>query len=64
VEGNHVTIKINDKVTADYTENAEALAKEKGIEPGRRISEGTFALQAHDPGSTVMYRNIKVKRLP
>lgn len=64
VEGNHVTIKINDKVTADYTENPEALAKEKGMEPGRRIGEGTFALQAHDPGSTVMYRNIKVKRLP
>lgn len=64
VVGNHVTIKINDKVTADYTENPEALAKEKGMEPGRRIGEGTFALQAHDPGSTVMYRNIKVKRLP
>ena len=64
VEGNHVVVKINDKVTADYTETAEGLAKEKGIEPGRRIGEGTFALQAHDPGSTVMYRNIKVKRLP
>lgn len=64
VEGKHVIIKINDKVTADYTEDAAALAKEKGIEPGRRVGEGTFALQAHDPGSTVMYRNIKVKRLP
>jgi len=42
----------------------EALAKDKSIEPGRRVGEGTFALQAHDPGSTVMYRNIKVKRLP
>ena len=49
---------------ADYTEDPEALAKDKSIEPGRRVSEGTFALQAHDPGSTVMYRNIKVKRLP
>ncbi len=64
VEGNHVTIKINDKVTADYTEDPAALANEKGMEPGRRIGEGTFALQAHDPGSTVLYRNIKVKRLP
>ncbi len=64
VEGKHVVIKINDKVTADYTEDPEALAKEKGMEPGRRIGEGTFALQAHDPGSTVLYRNIKVKRLP
>jgi hypothetical protein len=64
VEAYHVVVKINDKVTADYTEDPEALAKEKGIEPGRRIGEGTFALQAHDPGSTVLYRNIKVKRLP
>lgn len=64
VEGNHVVIKINDKVTADYTEDAAALAKDRSIEPGRRISQGTFALQAHDPGSTVMYSNIRVKRLP
>jgi hypothetical protein len=63
VQGNHVITKINDKVVADYTETDEALGKIKGKDPGRRISEGTFALQAHDPGSTVMYRNIKVKRL-
>lgn len=64
VEGNHVVTKINDKVAADYTEDPDALSKNKKIEPGRRVSEWTFALQAHDPGSTVMYRNIKVKRLP
>lgn len=63
VQGNHTVVKINDKVTADYTEDAEALAKDKSIEPGRRMGEGTFALQAHDPGSTVLYRNIRVKRL-
>jgi hypothetical protein len=56
-------VKINDKVTADYTEDPAALAKDRSIEPGRRIGEGTFALQAHDPGSTVLYRNIRVKRL-
>jgi len=64
VQGNHVVTKINDKVAADYTEDPEALSKNKKIESGRRVGEGTFALQAHDPGSTVMYRNIKVKRLP
>ena len=63
VQGNRVVVKINDKVTADYTEDPEALAKDRSIEPGRRIGEGTFALQAHDPGSTVLYRNIRVKRL-
>jgi hypothetical protein len=30
----------------------------------RRLGSGTFALQGHDPGSTVSYRNIRVKRLP
>jgi hypothetical protein len=63
VQGNHVVVKINEKVTADYMEDAEELAKDKSIEPGRRIGQGTFALQAHDPGSTVLYRNIRVKRL-
>jgi hypothetical protein len=64
VEGKHVIVKINDKVTADYTEDPQKLAQEKGMEPGRRVGEGTFALQAHDPGSTVLYRSIRVKRLP
>jgi 3-keto-disaccharide hydrolase len=63
VKGNHVVVKINEKVTADYEETAESLAKVEGIEPGRKMGEGTFALQAHDPGSTVLYRNIRVKRL-
>ena len=63
VKGKNIVVKINDKVTADYTEDPEALAKDRSIESGRRIGEGTFALQAHDPGSTVLYRNIRVKRL-
>ena len=63
VEGNHVITRINDKIAADYTEDAEKLAQLKGKDPGRKISEGTFALQAHDPGSVVRYKNIRVKRL-
>lgn len=63
VQGNHVVVKIDGKVTADYTETPESLAKVEGIEKGRHMGEGTFALQAHDPGSTVLYRNIRVKRL-
>ena len=31
--------------------------------PGRRIDRGTFALQAHDPGSEVHYREIRVRVL-
>lgn len=29
----------------------------------RRITSGTFALQAHDPESKVQYRNLRVRRL-
>jgi hypothetical protein len=57
VQGKHVVVKVNDKVVVDYTEPAD--------KPGPvKLSSGTFALQAHDPGSTVYYRNIRVKRLP
>src|SRR5205814_2226569 len=46
-----------DKVVVDYTEPANAKGPNK-------IGSGMFCLQAHDPNSTVYYRNIKVKRLP
>jgi hypothetical protein len=38
-----------------------------GVEAGKRfehkLGEGTFALQGHDPKSTIRYKNIRVKRL-
>lgn len=60
VEGNKVTISFDGKVVNEYTEPAGG----PGQEPGRKLGSGTFALQAHDPGSTVMYKNIRVQRLP
>ena len=65
VEGTHVVTKIDGKVVAEYTEDAAAIDKDKDskLKKTQRIGSGTFALQAHDPGSTVMYKNIKVKRL-
>jgi hypothetical protein len=62
VEGKHVVIKINDKTTVDYTEPEGKEAFSPDFE--RRLGEGTFALQAHDPDSKVYFRNIKVRRLP
>jgi hypothetical protein len=60
VKGNHITVKIDGKTVVDYTEP-------EGTKPGkdftRKIDEGTFALQAHDPKSVVRYKNIRVKRL-
>jgi hypothetical protein len=57
VKGKHVQVKIDDKTVVDYTEPA---SKRGPV----RLGKGTFALQAHDPGSTVFYKNIRVKRLP
>lgn len=61
VEGNTVTVKVNDKIVVQYKEPP-------GAQPGpdfeRKLGAGTFALQAHDPKSIVRYRNIRVKRLP
>ena len=61
VEGKHVIIKINDKTVVDYTE-PENIEKERGNSL-RKVSSGTFALQAHDPKSTIYYKNIMVKPL-
>lgn len=62
VEGKRVIVKINDIVVVDYTEPENPL-REDGSK-GRVISSGTFALQAHDPGSTVYYKDIMVRPLP
>jgi 3-keto-disaccharide hydrolase len=61
VEGKHVTIKINDKTVVDYTE-PDNVQRDESMK-GRVISSGTFALQGHDPGSTVYFKNIMVKPL-
>ena len=60
VQGKHIVIKINDRVVVDYTE-PDNLKKEGAI--GRWISNGTFALQGHDPNSIVHFKNIMVKPL-
>ncbi|HAV65235.1 MAG TPA: DUF1080 domain-containing protein [Verrucomicrobiales bacterium] len=60
VEGNKVTVKIDDVVVLQYTERPGAQA---GGDFERKLGSGTFALQAHDPGSTVYFKNIRVKRL-
>jgi len=51
-----VTVKVNDKELVHYK-----------TEPGKTklLPEGgTFAIQAHDKGSTTLYKNIRVKVLP
>ena len=60
VRGNKVTVKIDGITVLEYTEPAGAQA---GKDFTRKISEGTFAFQAHDPKSIVRYKNPRVKRL-
>jgi len=62
VQGKHVVIKVDGKTVVDYTEPADQKPSKDGFI--RVISEGTFALQAHDPASEVHYKNIRVKKLP
>ena len=47
----------NDKVVVDYTEP-------EGVTGTRKLSEGSMALQSHDPKSIVHYKNIMIKPLP
>lgn len=52
VNGNHIIIKVNDKVVVDYVDEKNTHKK------------GYLALQQHDPGSVVHYKNLMVKPLP
>ncbi len=60
VVGNHVTVKINDKTVVDYTQPGNVPPPDK---KGPIDSSGTFALQGHDPGSTVYFKNVVVRPL-
>lgn len=65
VEGNHVTIQINGKTTVDWTQPADwDPTKSLKNMDGRKLSSGTFALQAHDPKSTTFYKELFVRALP
>lgn len=61
VQGKHVITKVDDKVVVDYIEPDN---ESQGRGTGKRVSNGTFALQGHDPGSQIHYKNIRVKPLP
>jgi hypothetical protein len=50
--GNRIIIKVNDKVVTDFVDEKSTF------------KSGHLALQQHDPGSVVQYRNVQVKRLP
>jgi hypothetical protein len=60
VKDKSVTVLIDGRKIYEYNEPPGTQA---GQRFQRKLAEGTFGLQGHDPGSTVRYRNIRVKRL-
>jgi hypothetical protein len=56
VRGNRIITKVDGKVTVDYTQPEDVTG-------GRKLSSGTFAIQAHDPNSVAYFKNIQVKPL-
>ena len=62
VEGKRVQIWIDGKQTVDFTQ-PDDWTPPKGM-AGRKLGAGTFALQAHDPGCKVDYKDLVVERLP
>ncbi|MHB1079622.1 MAG: 3-keto-disaccharide hydrolase [Prosthecobacter sp.] len=65
VEGKHITLSVNGKVTVDFIE-PESWDPAKALKnmPGRKLSEGTIAIQGHDPKSTTYYKDIFIKPIP
>jgi len=56
VRGRHIVTKVNGKTLVDFTEP-------EGVRGPRKVSRGTFAVQAHDPKSKIYIKNIMVKPL-
>ncbi len=61
VKDKTVTLKVNGKTTVEWT---QPEGWEHPTMKGRKLASGTFALQAHDPGSVAYFKNIRVKPLP
>ena len=50
-QGNHIIIKVNGETVVDYVDKKNSFRK------------GYLALQQHDPGSTVRYRNLRMRHI-
>ena len=61
VDGRRVITKVNQNTVVDWT---QPIDWKRGQNFERILNEGTFALQGHDSESTVLFRDLMVKRLP
>lgn len=65
VQDRTVTIQVNGKTTVEWTQpDGFDPAKELKNMPGRKLGEGTFCIQGHDPKSTTWFKELFVKALP
>ncbi|MDZ4798117.1 MAG: family 16 glycoside hydrolase [Bryobacteraceae bacterium] len=62
VRGKWIQIRLNGVTTVNYVQPDNPPQVDKGFQ--RLITEGTFALQCHDPESKAWYRDIRVRPLP
>ncbi len=62
VQGRNIKLILNGETMVDYTEPEGKKPESADFE--RRLGEGTFAIQAHDPKSKAYFRNLRVKPLP
>lgn len=62
VQGKTIQTYIDERLVCEYTEPYNPWRPED--KKHRLLKSGTVALQAHDPGSIVRFRKIKVKLLP
>ena len=59
---NKIEVFLNDVKVNEYIEPENAWRGEGA--KLKRLGKGTIALQAHDPGSTTWFRNLRVRALP
>ncbi len=57
-----VTVFVDGKKVTEWTQPDGYTGPNKD-NPGRVLSSGTIAFQGHDPGSTTMYKNVRIKAL-
>ena len=60
VKGKNIEIRVDGKTVVNYTEPDD---KQAGKDFSRKLSNGTFAFQAHDPGSEVRFKDVMVRKL-
>ena len=63
VKGDVITVNVNGKQLVQWTQPPEWKDNPEFAKRQLNATGGTIALQAHDPGSTVYYKNIRIKPL-